>query len=186
MRFAREKTIIKWFRPEPDNVEDLKSMYRKLALEHHPDRGGDKITMQEINGEYAALFESLKDIHKSTRPDGPRTYEAQEKTTETPEDFIRIVNELFKLDGLEVELCGRWLWIGGETKKHKDELKALGCKWSKNKEKWSWHYPEDSIKTFKGKKAWSMDAIRSAFGSERLGRDENDDDRRGGYAALAG
>ena len=85
-----------------------------------------------------------------------------------------------------MELCGRWLWIGGETKKHKDELKALGCKWSKNKEKWSWHYPEDSIKTFKGKKAWSMDAIRSAFGSERLGRDENDDDRRGGYAALAG
>ena len=79
MRYARQKTTIKWFRPEPDNVEDLKSMYRKLAMEHHPDRGGDKITMQEINGEYSVLFEALKDIHKSTRPDGPRTYEARRK-----------------------------------------------------------------------------------------------------------
>lgn len=184
MRYARQKTAIKWFRPEPDNVEDLKSLYRKLALEHHPDRGGSKDAMQAINAEYTELFESLKNTHKSSRPDGPRTYEAQEKTAETPEDFIRIVNELFKLDHLEVELCGRWLWISGDTKKHKDRLKALGCRWSKNKQKWSWHFPEDSAMTYKGKKPWSMDRIRLQFGSERLGQDD-DDDRRG-HAAIAG
>lgn len=181
MKFGKQK--IKWIVPVPDNVEDLKSIYRKLALENHPDRGGDKIKMQEINAEYAELFEALKNTHKSTRPDGPRTYQAE--TAETPEDFINIVNELFKLDGLEVELCGRWLWIGGETRQHKDRLKALGCKWSKNKLKWSWHFPEDAAWQYKGKKSWSMDRIRDRFGSECLGADE---DRRssGAYAAIAG
>lgn len=185
MKFANQK--IRWIVPVPDNVEDLKGIYRKLALENHPDRGGDKVKMQEINAEYAFLFESLKDVHKSSRPDGPRTYTAEQKTKETPEDFINICAELFKLDGLEVELCGRWLWIGGNTMAHKDRLKALGCKWSKGKQKWSWHFPEDAAMSYKGKKAWSMDRIRLQFGSERLGA-EDDDRRPGGmaYAAIAG
>lgn len=183
MKFGKQK--IKWIVPVPDNVEDLKSIYRKLALENHPDRGGDKIKMQEINAEYTALFEELKDIHKSSRPDGPKTYRAEAETKETPEDFINICAELFRLDGLEVELCGRWLWIGGETRQHKDRLKALGCKWSKNKLKWSWHFPEDAAWQYKGKKSWSMDRIRDRFGSERLGAD-GDEDRRGAYAAIAG
>lgn len=183
MKFGKQK--IKWIVPVPDNVEDLKSIYRKLALENHPDRGGDKVKMQEINAEYTELFEALKNTHKSTRPDGPKTYQAAEATKETPEDFINICAELFKLSGLEVELCGRWLWIGGNTRQHKDRLKALGCKWSKNKEKWSWHFPEDAAMSYKGKKSWSMDRIRMQFGSEKLGAD-SDEARRGGYVAIAG
>lgn len=155
-----------------DNIEDLKAEYRKLAMKNHPDRGGDTATMQKINAEYSELFERLKDVHKSTRPDGPRTYKAENSTKETPEDFINICSELFKLDGLEVELCGRWLWISGETRKHKDALKALGCKWSQNKQKWSWHFPEDSALRYKGKRAWSMDRIRITWGSEQLEREE--------------
>ncbi len=155
-----------------DNIEDLKAEYRRLAMANHPDRGGSTEIMQQINNEYSALFDRLKDVHKSTRPDGPRTYQAEKPTTETPEDFIRIVNELFRLDGLEVELCGRWLWIGGATMKHKDALKALGCKWSKNKQKWSWHFPEDAAFSYKGRREWSMDKIRFMWGSENLERDE--------------
>ena len=181
MKFGQQN--FRWIVPVPDNAEDLKSIYRKLAMEYHPDRGGTKEAMQEINAEYTMLFDRLKDTHKSTRPDGPKTYQAETATAETPEDFINICNELFRLDGLEVELCGRWLWIGGETRKHKDRLKALGCKWSKNKEKWSWHFPEDAAWQYKGKKSWSMDRIRDRFGSERLGAEE---DRRGAYAAIAG
>lgn len=155
-----------------DNIEDLKAEYRRLAMANHPDRGGDTATMQRINDEYAQLFERLKNTHKSTRPDGPRTYTADKPTTETPEDFINIVNELFRLDGLEVELCGRWLWIGGNTMQHRDRLKALGCKWSKNKQKWSWHFPEDAAFSYKGRREWSMDKIRFMWGSEHLERDE--------------
>lgn len=158
---------MKWFL-NVDCVEELKAQYRKLCMKHHPDRGGNTEDMQEINGEYEQLFMRFKDTHRSTREDGPRTYEAEQKTAETPWDFINICNELFKLDGILVELCGRWLWIDGETMKHREQLKKLGCRWSKNKQKWSWHFPEDAAMKYKGKKAWNMDRIRSTFGSEIL------------------
>jgi hypothetical protein len=29
---------------------------------------------------------------------------------------------------VEIEICGLWVWVGGETKKHKDTLKAAGYK----------------------------------------------------------
>lgn len=158
---------MKWF-VNVDCVEELKAQYRKLCMKHHPDRGGNTADMQEINGEYEKLFNRYKDLHRSTREDGPKVYESETKTAETPWDFINICNELFKLDGIMVELCGRWLWIDGETMKHREQLKKLGCRWSKNKMKWSWHFPEDAAMKYKGKKAWNMDRIRSTFGSEIL------------------
>ena len=38
------------------SYDDLKSQYRKLALVHHPDAGGDIKAMQAINSEYDQLF----------------------------------------------------------------------------------------------------------------------------------
>lgn len=165
----------KWF-VNIDCIEELKQQYRALCKAHHPDLHPENpaatAEMQEINGEFEALFMRYKDIHRSTREDGPATYTAETPTAETPEDFINICTELFKLDGLEVELCGRWLWIGGETRKHKDRLKALGCKWSKKKGMWHFHYDEDCAKMYKGKREWSMEKIRNYWGSEALKESE--------------
>lgn len=36
-----------------NSIEEVKTQYKKLALENHPDRGGDTATMQAINAEYA-------------------------------------------------------------------------------------------------------------------------------------
>ena len=30
-------------------IEEVKSLYKKLAMENHPDKGGDTATMQAIN-----------------------------------------------------------------------------------------------------------------------------------------
>lgn len=169
---------LKWF-ATCKTAEDCKTEYRKLAMKHHPDRGGDTKTMQAINVEFETAWELFKNIHKSTRPDGPETYTAAEPTKETAADFIEILNQLFKLDGLTIELCGRWLWIGGNTMQNKDALKKIGCKWSKNKQKWSWHFPEDAAMTYKGKKAWSMDRIRMQFGSDEI-KPGDDKKRKGG------
>lgn len=38
------------------SYDDLKTQYRKLAIQNHPDMGGKVETMQEINNEYDALF----------------------------------------------------------------------------------------------------------------------------------
>ncbi len=46
------------------SIEDLKSQFRKLAIAHHPDRGGDVEVMKMINIEYDALFPIWKDRHE--------------------------------------------------------------------------------------------------------------------------
>lgn len=147
-------------------LDELKKVYKHLAQKHHPDVGGDTRTMQEINAEYEARFEVLK--RSQNEQSAEDTTGKARATTESAGDFIAIIDHLLKLDGLEIELCGRWLWIGGDTKKHKEALKACGCRWSSSKKLWNWHFAEDGDKWHRGSK--SMSQIRSKYGSTTFTR----------------
>ena len=142
-------------------LDELKKCYKAVAMKYHPDMGGDTATMQAINAEYEARFEILKRSQNAQAAEDPtgRT----RATSETAGDFIEIINHLLRMDGLEIELCGRWLWIGGNTKPHKEELKACGCRWSQAKKLWSWHFAEDGDHWHRGRK--SMAQIRAKYGS---------------------
>lgn len=39
---------------------DIKTSWRKLALKHHPDKGGDKQLFQELNNAYEILRDPEK------------------------------------------------------------------------------------------------------------------------------
>lgn len=145
-------------------LDELKREYRRAAMQHHPDRGGDTATMQAINAEYAERFEVLK-RQQNARAAEDETGKTH-ATTESAGDFIEIINHLLKLDGLEIELCGRWLWIGGNTRAHKDALKACGCRWSSSKKMWYWHFKEEGETWSRGKR--SMNQIRQKYGSQRF------------------
>lgn len=77
-------------------LDELKSEYRRLAMIHHPDVGGDTATMQAINAEYDRLHNILRDAHNQTADE-------QHQTTETAEEFRTIIETLLCMDGLEVE-----------------------------------------------------------------------------------
>lgn len=157
-----------------NTLEELKKAYRRLAMENHPDVGGDTETMKAINAEHDELFEILKREHNAKA--AADTTGKTRATTETPEEFRDIVSVLLKLDGLEIELCYSWLWIGGNTKPHKDALKAAGCRWSANKKKWYWRHEENGGRRYRKKGGYTMDEIREKYGSERLDM--------GDYAAI--
>lgn len=140
-------------------LDELKKAYRRLAMIHHPDVGGDTAVMQAINAEYDAMHETLKKAHNQTADEF-------HQTTETPEEFREIIEKLIVLSGLDIELCGSWLWIGGNTKEHKEELKAAGCRWSNNKKLWYWHHAEEGRRWHKGSK--TMNQIRNKYGSETI------------------
>ena len=147
-------------------LDELKAEYRRLAMKHHPDRGGDTATMQRINSEYQTRFEELKRQHNTT-------HDERHQTTEAPADFIRIIEALLRLDGIEVELCGCWLWISGDTFNHKDELKAAGCRWSSTKRLWYWRPAYGSSPFHRGDA--TIGEIRMKYGSQRFaanGREE--------------
>lgn len=140
-----------------NTLDELKAAYRRLSMKHHPDRGGDTATMQEINAEHDELFERLKKQHNASADEF-------HQTTETPEEFREIIELLLRLEGLTVELCGSWLWIGGDTRQHKETLKAAGCRWSNNKKLWFWHHAEEGRKWRRGKA--TMSDIRTKYGSQ--------------------
>ena len=76
-----------------------------------------------------------------------------------------LINALINLDGINIELCGSWLWITGNTKEHKEVLKGLHFRWSKSKLAWYYH-TEDYKKS--SKKTYSLDEIRDLYGSETI------------------
>lgn len=138
-------------------LEELKAAYRRLAMQHHPDVGGAAEVMKAINNEHDALFERLKKQHNAQVDEAHRT-------TETPEEFRAIIETLLRLEGLEVELCGSWLWIGGNTRAHKEALKVAGCRWSSSKKLWYWRHAEDGRRWHKGNQ--TMGQIRAKCGSQ--------------------
>lgn len=142
---------------ECETISDVKKLYHKLAKVFHPDKGGTKEQMQTLNKLYQLAVEKIKRGHMDD-------YGTQKEAAQA--EFCReVLEKLSLLDGLEIEICGRWLWIGGRTKDNKDALKELGCKWARKKQKWAWHLPEDYSNSH-GK--YSMDDIYDKYGRETV------------------
>jgi len=55
--------------PREASQEEIKKAYRKLAMEHHPDKGGDVSKFQEITNAY----ETLGDPDKRSQYDNPQS-----------------------------------------------------------------------------------------------------------------
>lgn len=164
-------------------IEDLKKIYFKAAQKVHPDHGGSEEEFKILNSEYQGLFDKFKNIHKNinSKEDTEKRgkvweefYTAKTPTSECADDFIEIVKFLLSLSGLNVELCGRWLYIRGNTKEHKDVLKKMGCKYApkKSPDCWTWHYSKDDKPRGKNYKSWQMDTIRAAYGSQTFYKDD--------------
>ncbi|MBQ3300989.1 MAG: hypothetical protein IJH04_02330 [Eggerthellaceae bacterium] len=150
------------------NLVELKHEFKRLVMRYHPDRpNGDEETMKAVNAEYDKAFEQLK-RYPSEADEAPRAH----ATAEVAEDFRNILDVLVRLKGIEIELCGSWLWISGDTFAVKDELKAAGCRWQRKKAKWYWHPPEAHVGY--GKKPASMSWIRNKYGSQLIRGEERE------------
>jgi hypothetical protein len=57
LSYSDAVAIFKKFGVDPTDMDDasLKSAFRKLAMEYHPDRGGDEEALKQITAAYAAL-----------------------------------------------------------------------------------------------------------------------------------
>lgn len=148
-----------------NNLQALKERYKTLAKTYHPDvnpDAGDEI-MQAINAEYDEMVKRLSRVSSDgcTQATEQEAREAQDLA----EAFRAAVYAIIKLDGLNIELCGSWLWVSGETRKHRDALKAAGYMWASKKMMWYWR-PADAACHCRSRK--SMAEIRAKYGSERI------------------
>ena len=38
-----------------------------------------------------------------------------------------------------IELIGCWVWVSGNTREYKEDLKAIGCHYHRKRRCWYWH-----------------------------------------------
>ena len=156
-----------YFIPKPETAADCKEMYRKLSMQHHPDRPtGDTETMKQVNNEFDYLWSQVKNIYVNSKGE---TY--NKETEETAEEFRNIINQIIYHQHVKIEIIGSFIWIHGETKHYKEIYKTLGFKWSTNK--CAWYKPPAGYRKA-SRKDWSLDDIRNRFDSETIENKERD------------
>lgn len=133
-------------------INEVKKVYKELAMEHHPDRGGSTEVMQAINAEYHSI---IRDPFFNF---ANQTEEVKMDFAEFPEVIAKVINF-----DVRTELCGSWLWISGNTFVYRKELKAAGFFFAPKKSMWYWR-----PKQFKSsnRSAKTMDYIRARYGSD--------------------
>jgi hypothetical protein len=136
------------------NPETVKHAYREGAMKYHPDiNPAGKEMMQLINEAYETLKDCEGTVENTAADSQGRTY---------PEAVNAALNAIIGLSGLDVEICGAWVWVGGNTYPHRATLKAAGFFFAGQKKMW-FYRPDDWRSTSRG--SFSMDDIRSRYGS---------------------
>ena len=156
--------MLKYFK-DCNTKEECKKLYKKLAFMYHPDRGGDTETMKAINAEFDYVIEN--NIFKSSKKDTKKDYDFSSS------QFKDIIEALIKLEGIEIEITGCFIWVTGNTYPQKDIIKSLGFRYSKNKKAWYIAPAEYFAQKRSYKKSYSMNDIRSKYGSTRFESEGN-------------
>ena len=129
--------------------EMAKKAYRNACKKYHPDvnpPGGEM--MKLINAAFAVLKDYEGDV--------------KEQQADYSELLNDALNAVLGLNGLVIEICGAWVWITGNTREHKDALKAASFKWANKKKAW-YYRPADYKSRSKGSSTLSQ--IREKYGS---------------------
>lgn len=133
---------------------DIKQAYRKACSTYHPDRNPAGLEMMKLINK---AYEIAKDFQGQYTP--------QNSTKNYGETINQALNAIINL-GLTIEVCGAWVWLSGNTKPHRETLKEAGFKWSSKKSQW--YFRPEEHKSFNRGRSWSMNEIRSKYGSEKI------------------
>lgn len=116
-----------------NDLDALKQEYRKLAVKYHPDKGGNTAQFQALVNEY----EKLRDKILS----GSKLSDADQKNEIVIDEALRAaINAIIGLDGINIELIGKWIWVSGNTYPLRTIFSAAGFKYIKKSGVSYWVY----------------------------------------------
>lgn len=71
---------------------------------------------------------------------------------------------------VNAEICGNWIWISGNTKRHEQVLRKLGCDYARDKAMWFFVPASLPQSSRQAGQRFSIDEIRRFHGSKRFKR----------------
>ena len=140
------------------DLDSLKKQYFKLAKKYHPDAGGTTIQFQQLQAEYDILLKKLlKGSSLNT--------EQQENEIVIDQAIRDIIDALINIEGLDIDVIGKWLWVGGQTYPVRTTLKQVGLEFIKKAGVPYWVYKGSESK---GRGKMSIEEIKAKYGSHKM------------------
>jgi DnaJ domain len=131
----------------------IKAAYRKCCAKYHPDRNPAGLEMMKsVN----LAYECVRDMTDNISLD--------ESVLNYGDDLNDAINAIINL-GLDIDVCGSWVWVTGNTKEHKTILKSSGYKWARKKV--AWYFRPADFKSFSRGK-FSLDQIKEKYGASSV------------------
>jgi curved DNA-binding protein CbpA len=144
-------------------VQQAAKAYKKNIFKCHPDHGGTNEAFIDLQKAYELVMANLTYTGKQYNK---ATSEVEDIEKNYTQELINKIMELIETfstnDEININIIGNWIWLDGETKPHKEAIKSLGFKFSKNKTAWYWH--EGGYRRFGGRSDYSMDEIAYRHG----------------------
>lgn len=106
-----------------ETLEELRREYKRLVKANHPDNGGSEDVIKVINVEYDFCFKALEKND---------TASSNKYNMEEDEQIWDIINNIINFN-IDIEICGSWIWVSGNTYECKTELKQNGFRWASKK-----------------------------------------------------
>jgi len=161
------------------NAETVKAAFRKMALEHHPDKGGTKFGMQVIN----AANEALQAYLEESGPSHIEIKESELNFAQEVNDAINAAIEHIPEEwGATIELIGSWAYLFGTKSRYVngkkcpvigaiiDALMVAGWSWNGSRKCWVCSPKEDKGVYYGKRDRKSTDELRDTYGSTEVKR----------------
>lgn len=145
-------------------VQQLKRKYHELLKINHTDNGGDLRVVQEIIAEYEILKKILPDVELDENQQDPAA--STENTGEMSDVLRNVLSKTETIPDIHVELCGKWIWVSGNTYPVKNRLKELGYMFSSKKKMWYFREQTETHIKYRKHKDTDISEIRQKYGSK--------------------
>lgn len=113
-----------------ETLEDLKRVYS----DEYSEVMYDVDLLKDLDLAYEYNFDAVRCLHRTK---GGKVYSTESAANhETVGFFPEFVGAISNMADVWFTIEGTWMWVSGNTKPHREELKRLGLRWAPKRKMW--------------------------------------------------
>ena len=151
------------------DLDDLKVMFRKLCMKHHPDKGGDADMFKLMYEEYQQVLSAMKLNADKTSP----LYNSYNYDSNIDLAVWKMAESIKgSCPEAIVEIIGNWIWVSGKSWMYAAYLKTLSCRFSGGKKAWYWFSGIEKSHHSKTSRTKDVNQLRQMWHTTEINVDE--------------